>query len=63
MTRGKPIEIFGVDNFSDSLLIIKARFKTLPLQQHLIGREYRRRLKKTFDAEGIESPFSKRPEK
>jgi small conductance mechanosensitive channel len=57
----EPIEIFGVDNFGDSLVLIKARFKTLPLQQHVIGREYRRRLKKTFEAERIESPFSKRP--
>jgi small conductance mechanosensitive channel len=55
----EPIEIFGVDSFGDSVVIIKARFKTLPSQQHLIGREYRRRLKKTFDAEGIRSPFSK----
>jgi small conductance mechanosensitive channel len=55
----EPVEIFGVDNFGDSRVIIKARFKTLPMQEHVIGREYRRRLKKTFDAEGIESPFSK----
>jgi small conductance mechanosensitive channel len=55
----EPIEIFGVDNFGDSVVIIKARFKTLPSQQHRIGREYRRRLKKIFDAEGVQSPFSK----
>jgi len=53
----EPIEIFGVDAFADSAVIIKARFKTLPLRQHLVGREYRRRLKKTFDAKGIEIPF------
>lgn len=52
----EPIEIFGVDNFTDSTVIIKARFKTRPLQQHVIGREYRRRLKKAFDAEGINKP-------
>ena len=49
----EPIEIFGVDNFTDSIVIIKARFKTRPLQQQVVGREYRRRLKKAFDAEGI----------
>ena len=49
----EPIEIFGVDNFTDSIVIIKARFKTHPLQQQVVGREYRRRLKKAFDAEGI----------
>ena len=52
----EPIEIFGVDNFTDSAIIIKARFKTRPLQQQVIGREYRRRLKKALDAEGINRP-------
>jgi len=53
----EPIEVMGVDNFADSAVIIKARFKTLPLQQWKIGREYRRRLKKAFDAARIEIPF------
>ena len=29
----EPIEIFGVDTFTDSTVIIKARFKTRPLEQ------------------------------
>ncbi len=52
----EPIEIFGVDNFTDAAVTIKARFKTRPLQQQVIGREYRRRLKKAFDAEGVNGP-------
>ena len=56
----EPIEIFGIDAFADSAVIIKARFKTRPLQQYLIGREYRRRLKRAFDAAGIEIPFPHR---
>lgn len=56
----EPIEIFGVDAFADSAVKIKARLKTLPLQQWNIGREYRRRLKKAFDAERIEIPFPHR---
>jgi small-conductance mechanosensitive channel len=52
----EPIEIFGVDNFTDTAVIIKARFKTQAAQQYLIGREYRRRLKKAFDTEGVELP-------
>jgi len=56
----EPIEIFGVDNFADSGVIIKARLKTQPIQQWNVGREYRRRLKKAFDAEGIEIPFPHR---
>ncbi|MEE9181752.1 MAG: mechanosensitive ion channel family protein [candidate division NC10 bacterium] len=53
----EPIEIFGVDDFADSAVVIKARLKTHPIQQWTVGREYRRRLKKAFDAEGIEIPF------
>jgi moderate conductance mechanosensitive channel len=56
----EPIEIFGVDAFGDSAVTIKARLKTLPLQQFTVGREYRRRLKKAFDAEEIEIPFPHR---
>ena len=52
----EPIEIFGVDNFSENAVTIKARFKTQPSHQYTIGREYRRRLKKAFDAEGVEMP-------
>jgi moderate conductance mechanosensitive channel len=54
------IEIFGVDDFADSAVTIKARFKTQPLKQFFVGREYRRRLKKAFDAERIEIPFPHR---
>jgi moderate conductance mechanosensitive channel len=55
-----PIEIFGVDGFTEAAVIIKARLKTMPLQQFNIGREYRRRLKKAFDAAGIEMPLAQR---
>jgi small-conductance mechanosensitive channel len=51
-----PIEIFGVDGFSETAVTIKARLKTFPLQQFTVGREYRRRLKKAFEAERIELP-------
>ena len=56
----EPIEIFGVDGFGDSAVIIKARFKTKPIEQWAVGREYRRRLKKAFDEQGIEIPFPHR---
>lgn len=52
-----PVEIFGVDEFADSAVMIKSRIRTLPMEQWAVGREYRRRLKKTFDARGIEIPF------
>jgi moderate conductance mechanosensitive channel len=56
----QPIEIFGVDDFKESEVVIKARLRTLPIQQWTVGREYRRRLKKAFDALGIEIPFPHR---
>jgi moderate conductance mechanosensitive channel len=54
------IEIFGVDQFADSAVIIKARLKTIPIKQWEVGREYLRRLKKAFDRAGIEIPFPHR---
>jgi small-conductance mechanosensitive channel len=56
----EPMEIFGVDGFEDSAVIVKGRFKTKPIKQWSIGREYRRRLKKAFDLKGIEMPFPHR---
>lgn len=56
----EPIEIFGLDSFGDSALVIKARIKTKPIQQWNIGREYRKRLKEAFDKNGIEIPFPHR---
>lgn len=55
-----PLEIFGLDRFADSAVIIKARIKTLPIQQWTIGREFNRRLKHRFDKLGIEIPFPHR---
>jgi moderate conductance mechanosensitive channel len=52
----EPIEILGVDAFEESQVIIKTRIKTLPLKQWEVGRELRRRIKKTFDARGIPIP-------
>jgi small conductance mechanosensitive channel len=57
----EPIEVFGVDAFTDLGVTINARFKTNPSQQHTVGREYRRRLKKAFEAAGMEFPTQRRP--
>lgn len=54
------VEIFGVDKFADSAVMIKGRIKTKPIKQWDVGREYLRRLKKSFDANGIEIPFPHR---
>lgn len=51
------VEVFGVEKFADSAVVIKGRIKTLPIKQWEVGREYQRRVKKAFDAAGIEIPF------
>jgi small conductance mechanosensitive channel len=56
----EPIEIFGLDEFADSALVIKARTKTKPLKQWRIKREFNKRLKKKFDQLDIEIPFPHR---
>jgi small conductance mechanosensitive channel len=53
----EPIEVVGVDNLADSGVVLKARIKTLPVQQWSVGREYNRRIKLAFDEAGIEIPF------
>jgi len=53
----EPMEIFGLDKFADSAIIIKARIKTKPIQQWTVGREYRKRIKDAFDQHNIEIPF------
>jgi small-conductance mechanosensitive channel len=45
-----PIEIVGVDSFGVDAAVLKARFKTRPIKQWAVGREFNRRLKKRFDA-------------
>ncbi|MGA1844596.1 MAG: mechanosensitive ion channel family protein [bacterium] len=56
----EPLEILGVDKFDDSAVIIKARIKTIPIKQWMVGREMNRRIKKRFDEKGIEIPFPHR---
>jgi len=55
----KPIQVAGPgpDKFSDSGIEIKVLGETRPLKQWDTLKEFRRRLKKTFDEEGIEFPF------
>lgn len=53
----EPLEVFGVDQFADSAVMIKARIKTRPIQQWNVGREFNRRIKIAFDERGIEIPF------
>ena len=54
----EPLEMLGVNQFTDSAVIIQCRIKTEPLKQWRIGREMNRRIKNTFEAKGIEMPSS-----
>lgn len=51
-----PLEIFGVDAFEAGQLVIKARIKTVPLKQWIVGRELRRRIARVFSERGIRMP-------
>jgi small conductance mechanosensitive channel len=51
------LEIAGVDRWGDSSVVIRCRFRTLPLEQWGVRREYLKRLKAAFDAAGIEIPY------
>ncbi|EEF59031.1 mechanosensitive ion channel family protein [Pedosphaera parvula] len=50
------IEMMGVDCLGDRGVILKARIKTLPSQQLLVGRELNRRVNIRLKAEGIAFP-------
>jgi small conductance mechanosensitive channel len=52
-----PLEVDGLDRFGVSEIIIRARTKTRPIQQWRVGREFNRRIKKAFEAEGINIPI------
>ncbi len=56
----EDLEIFGVDKFNDSSVIIKGRIKTKPIRQWEVGREFLRRIKYAFDKNNIEIPFPHR---
>ena len=51
------MEIAGVDQWADSAVVIRCRFRVAPLQQWNVRREYLQKLKEAFDREGIEIPY------
>lgn len=53
----EPLEIAGVENWADSAIVIRCRFKVAPLAQWDVRREYLRRLKIAFDQADIEIPY------
>jgi small conductance mechanosensitive channel len=55
-----PLEVPGVEKFSESGVVVRVLFTTKPLQLWAVEREFRRRIKKAFDARGIELPLPQR---
>jgi moderate conductance mechanosensitive channel len=52
----EPLEVLGIEAFGESSVQVRVRIKTVPIQQWNIGREFRRRIKLTFESRGIEFP-------
>jgi len=48
-----PPEVLGIDHLSHSGILIRVWLKTVPLQQWAVGREYRLRVRRAFEANGI----------
>ncbi|MFH2133715.1 MAG: mechanosensitive ion channel family protein [Pseudomonadota bacterium] len=53
----EDLEIQGVQNWGDSAVVIRCRFKTEALEQWDVRRKFLVWLKKAFDAHGIEIPY------
>ena len=51
------IEIAGVQEWGDSAVTLRCRFKTIPLEQWSIRRAFLGKLKQAFDELGIEIPY------
>ncbi len=51
------VELIGVDQWADSAVMLVARIKVVGIEQWSVRREFLGRLKKAFDARGIEIPF------
>jgi small conductance mechanosensitive channel len=52
----EPLEVFGIETFTESTVTIRARFKTQPAEQYSVSREFRRRLKYELHTAGLLDP-------
>ncbi|MGH7118075.1 MAG: mechanosensitive ion channel domain-containing protein [Acetobacteraceae bacterium] len=51
------LEVWGLDQFGASAVVIACRLRTGPAQRWAVGREFNRRMKRRFDELGIEMPY------
>jgi len=56
----EDLQMLGVEEFGESQVTLKCFFKTVPIKQWDVAREFRRRVKNRFDELGIEIPFPHR---
>ena len=54
----EPLEVVGVDRFTDLGVVIKGRIKTSPGDQWKVAREFNRRLKLAFDSARVEMGYA-----
>ena len=52
----EPLDVFGVDALEPGHMTIKARIKTVPLKQFVVGRELRKRIARLIAERGIRMP-------
>lgn len=53
----EDVEIQGVQDWADSAVMVRCRFKTVALELWNVRRAFLRLLKQAFDARGIEIPY------
>jgi len=51
------LEVWGLDRFADSAIVVKARIRVGPFARWSVKREFNRRMKLRFDEHGIEIPY------
>jgi len=51
------IEMAGIEQLDNSSVVIRCRFKVMPLEQWGVRREFLKRIKAAFDEQGIELPY------
>jgi small-conductance mechanosensitive channel len=51
------LEVAGVERLDDSAVVLRCRFKVVPLAQWTVRRAFLQRIKEAFDRRGVEIPF------
>jgi small conductance mechanosensitive channel len=52
-----PLDVYGVDSYTDWAMQMKMRIKTVPQKQWEVGRELRKRIRKALNDNGVQVPY------